>query len=153
MGREKRRSLRIEISLPIRLMVRGGEEDAILAMGDGRISDISRHGLRLTAPQAKIGQWHLFYSFHQGAEEDLRLEACSNCESAEDLPDFRLPMRPVWFDRLLTHPDKPFQLGMEFLAPPQQEVIDWLNQQMEALEHQQIDKGLWSRLRALFGSR
>ena len=148
MGQEQRRSPRIEVSLPVRVVVHDQAEDRILATGEGRINDISRHGLRLTLLQPKIGGWHIFYHFHDREEGDPHLLFLEVQDRDGKAPDFRLPVQPVWFDRLLSLPAKPFQLGMEFRREPPREVIDWLNRLLQNQPGQKADG--W--LARLFGS-
>ena len=129
MGREQRRSPRVEIGLAVRIIIRDNSGDGPLAEADGLINDISRHGLRLTVPRAKVGEYHLFYGFHDNEGQTIYLTA-NDQAAGEEFPRFSMPVHPVWFDRLLTQPDKPFQLGMEFLEELPPEVGRWLQDQL-----------------------
>lgn len=149
MGKEQRRSARIKVELPVRIIIRANDDDDPLASGEGRISDISRHGLRLTVAQAKVGEYHLFYSFHDRPGPTVYLTGPNQAAEGKELPEFTLPVRPVWFDRLLSQPDKPFQLGMEFLQEPAPEVLKWLGK-MVAQQQSRKQGGWWQRL---FGRR
>lgn len=148
MGREQRRSERVEITLPVQIVVRDEAGESALAQTIGRISDISRYGLRLSVLHAKIADWHIFYSFHENDAAGLVLEVRRDARDGGEAPDFRLPVRPVWFDRMLSQPDKPFLLGMEFLQEPDRRVLDWLNSRISSLEAGQ--KTGW--LSRLFGA-
>ncbi|ADH85519.1 PilZ domain-containing protein [Desulfurivibrio alkaliphilus] len=148
MAREQRRSPRLEVSLPVRIIIRDRAGAQTIAEGVGRISDISRHGLRLVVPQSKIEQWHIFYNFQENEQQMLLLEVLAR-QDDEQAPDFELPVKPVWFDRLLSLPDKPFQLGMEFLAPPPPAALAWLNEKFNSLR-QRHKVSWWSNL---FGGR
>ncbi|HET97248.1 MAG TPA: PilZ domain-containing protein [Desulfurivibrio alkaliphilus] len=142
MGKELRRSQRIEVGLSVRIIIRDTHSGLTLAEDMGLISDISRHGLRLTVPQAKIDGHHLFYSFHEDEGKSLYLAASEELARGEGLPEL-LAVRPVWFDRLLTRPGKPFQLGMEYVQKPSREVIEWLQKMMA--QQQQPDRW-WRRI-------
>ncbi|MDF1615034.1 PilZ domain-containing protein [Desulfurivibrio dismutans] len=148
MAREQRRSPRVEVSLPVRITIRDRGDDRTLAESTGRINDISRHGLRLTVPQPKIDQWHIFYNFQENNQQMLLLEVFAG-QADEQVSDFKLPVIPVWFDRLLSLPDKPFQVGMEFTEPPPNEVVTWLSGKLNKLRSRQ-KVPWWSRL---FGGR
>lgn len=146
MSKEQRRSQRIEIGLSVRIIIRDNKSGVDLAEDVGRISDISRHGLRLTVSQAKIGKYHLFYSFHENEGQTIYLAAAGDSATgAGGLPESLPSVRPVWFDRLLARPDKPFQLGMEFLQDPSREIVEWL-QQMGAKQQENRRGGWWAKL-------
>ncbi|MDZ7640776.1 MAG: PilZ domain-containing protein [Desulfurivibrio sp.] len=143
MGREKRRSTRIEVGLPVRIMISRRGDDEVMAEGPGTINDISQHGLRLTVSSAKLGDWHLFYSFHDDDRHQLILQTAGQSVAGDEAPAFSLEVRPVWFDRLLQRPDKPFQLGMEFKQPPPPETAKWLQKMIAA--RQPAAAGSWWR--------
>lgn len=145
MGREKRRSPRVEVSIPVRIIIHEKASKTALAESSGRISDISRYGLRLTIAQAKVGQWHIFYSFQENEKQNLCLKVQAEGTGPGEITDFELPVRPVWFDRRLSYPGKPFQLGMEFLSEPAKEVLDWLNR-MIGEGRQPQRSSWWARL-------
>ncbi len=147
MGREQRRSPRVEIGLAVCIIIRDNSSGATLAEAGGLINDISRHGLRLTVPQAKVGEYHLFYGFHDNEGQTIHLTARDEA-GGDELPRFSMPVHPVWFDRMLTQPDKPFQLGMEFLEELPPGVTRWLQDQMT--RRQKTQGGGW--LSRLFGS-
>lgn len=140
MSKEQRRSQRVEITLPVRIMLRDNRSGHNLAETSGRIDDISRHGLRLTTPQIKAGSFHLFYAFTENETQTLYLEI--QAEEAEGRR-WELSARPVWFDRLLGAPGKPFQLGLEFLCEPEDEAVEWLNRLVATRKRRQ---SWWGRL-------
>lgn len=148
MSRDQRRSPRIDISLPVRIIIHDQAEDRTLAAGEGRINDISRHGLRLVISTPKIDKWHIFYNFQDNNQQLLLLEIMADQatdQATGRLASFKLPVRPVWFDRLLSQPQKPFQLGMEFTQTPPPEVLEWLNGLLSKLESQH-HTSWWSKL-------
>lgn len=144
MTREQRRSPRLEISLPVRILVRDQAEDRNLAESYGRINNISRHGLRLVVPQAKIEQWHIFYSFHDNDDQLMLFLEVQPSQADERAPDFMLPVQPIWFDRMLSKSDKPFQLGMEFRQELPRDILEWLNGRLHQDGRHQTS--WWSRL-------
>ncbi len=147
MARKKRRSPRIDISIPVRIIIHNKGTNRTLAETTGRISDISRHGVRLIVTQAKIERWHIFYSFHDSDQQVISLEILplQDQDQQEDVPDFQLPVKPVWFDRLLSQPDKPFQLGMAYRRELPPEIVEWLKG-LQAKLHSQRKTSWWSRL-------
>jgi len=141
MGREQRRSQRIESNLAVKVILRDITSGANLAEPlTGTIDDISAHGIRITVPRVRVGGHHLFYHFTDSEHKAIVLEFTLDAESPETI-SFRV--RPVWFDHLLSKPDKPFQLGMEFIEPVDQENLEHLRKYLA--EHTK-QKGFWSRL-------
>ncbi|MCX5875073.1 MAG: PilZ domain-containing protein [Deltaproteobacteria bacterium] len=102
MGQEHRRATRFNVSMAVTLILRDTKNR--LALADpvmGSLVDISLYGARLSVPHIRTGNYHLFYTCR---EEGDRLV---------------IPAHPVWFDHVLSGPAKHFELGLEFLIPPE----------------------------------
>lgn len=145
MSREKRRSQRVEVGLPVRILINQRPGDEVMAEGWGTTNDISQHGLRLTVSSAKVGDFHLFYSFHDDDRYQLVVQTADQSAEGEEVPAFSMPVRPVWFDRLLQEPGKPFQLGMEFVQPLTPQMANWL-QRLIAARQPDTGRSWWQRL-------
>ena len=121
MGKENRRSPRFKSSLPVTLLLRDNGSGVNLAEPlVGQLEDISAHGVRLSVPHIRIGSHHLFYTFTDNQRQTIYLEI-----RVADLsvPPLCIPVRPVWFDHILSGTAQPFQIGMEFLLPADDEQI------------------------------
>lgn len=81
----------------------------------GKLVDISFYGARLSVPHIRTGNYHLFYACNDDPDKIIELEAIDR----EKGDRFVIPAHPVWFDHVLSAPDKHFELGMEFLVPPE----------------------------------
>lgn len=81
----------------------------------GRLVDISFYGARLSVPHIRTGNYHLFYACNDDPDKIIELEAIDR-EKGDRLV---IPAHPVWFDHVFSAPDKHFELGMEFLVPPE----------------------------------
>ncbi len=137
MGKELRRAPRIAAELSVTVVPREAETNQVL--GEplmGRLNDISTYGARLTVPRIRSGQYHLFYGFNDDASRLITLEVID----PEEMEKLSIPMQPVWFDRLLDEPGQPFQLGCEFLVPPEHAAIVRLHALLLA---RQKEEGGW----------
>lgn len=160
--RDQRRSPRVQVGLPVEISIREAADGSVLALGQGLANDVSCHGLRLTVSQPKVGDYHLFYSFHDNRGQVIYLTVPTSqpvagsgkrvdgvdraaATAAEAPPPFAMPVRPVWFDRNLGHPDRPFLLGLEFLEEPPPLFVKWLQAQVAACQSPE-KKSWWSRL-------
>ncbi|HSR36699.1 MAG TPA: PilZ domain-containing protein [Desulfurivibrionaceae bacterium] len=144
MGKENRRSQRFRSNLPVTLLLRDNGSGASLTDPlHGQINDLSAHGVRLTVPHIRIGNHHLFYTFTDNQRQTIYLEI-----RVADLsvPPLCIPARPVWFDHILSEAAQPFQLGMEFLLPVDDEQI----RRLKALLASKAGEGSWWQ--RLFGA-
>lgn len=82
---------------------------------EGNLLDLSLYGARLSLPRIRTGNYHLFYACSDDPARVIHLEAIDR----EEGDRLVIPAHPVWFDHVLSSPDKHFELGMEFLAPPE----------------------------------
>ena len=85
----------------------------------GDLVDISLYGARLCVPRIRTGSYHLFYACSDDGNKIIHLEVIDKQE------DDRLviPAHPVWFDHVFSSPTRHFELGLEFLVPPEDPII------------------------------
>ncbi len=81
----------------------------------GNLVDISLCGARLSVPHIRTGNYHLFYACNDDPDKVIDLEVIDQEEGGRLI----IPAHPVWFDHVLSSPTKHFELGMEFLLPPE----------------------------------
>ncbi|MEW6502319.1 MAG: PilZ domain-containing protein [Thermodesulfobacteriota bacterium] len=145
MGKENRRSPRYKSNLPVALLLRDNGSGTTLADSvNGAIEDISAHGVRLTVPHIRVANYHLFYTFTDNQRQTIYLEI-----RLPDLivPPLCIPARPIWFDHILSDPAQPFQLGMEFLLPADDQQIRRLREMLA--QRSRGGSSWWQRLLGL----
>lgn len=77
------------------------------------ITDLSRKGAGLITPQIIVDNHHLFFAALESDQHILHLEI----EAGDDnTAPITIPVRPLWFDRLLHDDQKPFKIGIAFFA-------------------------------------
>ena len=81
----------------------------------GALVDISLYGARLSVPHIRTGDYHLFYACNDDPDKVIHLEVTDR-EKGDRLV---IPAHPVWFDHVFSSPTKHFELGLEFLIPPE----------------------------------
>lgn len=142
MSSEHRRAKRINGDLlPITVVLRDGKDGPILAGPVvGFINDVSVYGVRFTVPLIRIGAYHLFYACHDNPSLVIHIEMDDNPDECDKR--LSIPVRPVWFDRILHDEDqfKPFQLGAEFLVDPENDLIKKMG---KILAGRKKEKGGW----------
>lgn len=135
MSSEQRRAKRINGNLlPVTVILRDGKGGPILAGPiNGFINDVSIYGARFTVPQIRIESYHLFYACHDNPSLVIHIEVDNPTDNEDHLS---IPVRPVWFDRILHEEDelKPFQVGAEFLIAPENDQIKRLKERLSAQE-------------------
>ena len=116
MGQEHRRARRFSVSMAVTLILRDTKNRLILADPlPGTLLDISFYGARLSVPHIRTGRYHLFYACNDDSAKVIHLEVIDK-HGGDRLV---LPAHPVWFDHVLSSPSKHFELGLEFLIPPE----------------------------------
>lgn len=116
MGQENRRATRFNVSKAVTLILRDTKNR--LALADpvpGYLVDISLYGARLSVPHIRTGNYHLFYACNDDPAKVIHLEVLDR----EEGDRLVIPAHPVWFDHVFSAPAKHFELGMEFLLPPE----------------------------------
>ena len=116
MGQELRRATRFNVSMAVTLILRDTKNRLILADPVlGELVDISLCGARLSVPHIRIGNYHLFYACNDDPNKVIHLEVLDKEEGNRLI----IPGHPVWFDHVLSGPARHFELGLEFLVPPE----------------------------------
>ncbi len=119
MGKTQRRAERFNKNLTVDLFLRDDSNSSILAGPvPCFVNDLSSYGVGLILNQIHFNGHHLFYSADDNPNNQLYVER--NIEEQEPLS---IPVRPVWFnldDKDTVHY---FQLGVEFLAEPNDDRI------------------------------
>ena len=116
MGQEHRRATRFKVSMAVTLILRDTKHR--LALADpvlGSLIDLSLYGARLSTPHIRTGNYHLFYACNDDSYKVIHLEAIDGKEGDRLV----IPAHPVWFDHVLSAPTKHFEMGLEFLVPPE----------------------------------
>jgi hypothetical protein len=120
MGQENRRATRFNVSMAVTLILHDTKNRAVLAGPlPGALVDISLYGARLSVSHIRTGNHHLFYACNDDPYKVIHLELLDRDE--DDL--LVIPAHPVWFDHVLSAPAKHFELGVEFLIPPEDLII------------------------------
>ena len=142
MGREHRRAKRFNVNMAVSLILHDTKNRLILADPvPGKLVDLSFYGARLSVPHIRTGNYHLFYACSDDPDKVIELEAIDT----ESRGRLVISGHPVWFDYVLSAPDKHFELGLEFLLPPEDPNISKLH---ASLAGQPSLKNSW--LRQLF---
>jgi len=113
---DKRRADREAVELPAKLLLCAAEGDAAVLCGPlaAQVVDLSRYGARLMLEQVRVDELHLFYT----PRDDRSCALFFELERSDSEEPLRIPVWPVWFNRLLTEEGNFFQLGVEFMLPP-----------------------------------
>lgn len=124
MGQEHRRATRFSVSKAVMLTLHDTKNRLVLADPvPGALVDISLYGARLSVAHIRTGNYHLFYACNDDPHKVIHLEVADR-EEGESLI---IPAHPVWFDHVLSAPAKHFELGLEFLVPPEDRNITRLH--------------------------
>lgn len=146
MGQEHRRATRFTVSLAVTLILRDTKNR--LALADpvlGNLVDLSLYGARLSVPHIRTGSYHLFYACNDDPHKVIHLEAIDR----EEGDRLVIPAHPVWFDHILSAPDRHFELGLEFLTPPEDHNITRLHALLAL--YPSLEGGWLKKLFRLFG--
>ncbi len=113
MGFEKRSFKRFPVELNgILYLCRGVNGDKISQPVSCRVYDLSRSGTGLFTSRVLVGNHHLFFAALESDEIILHLEISLVQDNGTE--KLSLPMRPVWFDRVLDKEHKPFKIRAVF---------------------------------------
>lgn len=85
----------------------------------GNLVDVSIYGARLSVPHIRTGNYHFFYACNDDPAKIINLEVIDS----EEGDRLVIPAHPVWFDHVLSEPTKHFEIGVEFLVPPEDQNI------------------------------
>lgn len=117
MGQEHRRATRFNVSITATFILHDTRNRVVLGNPiPGELLDISLYGARLSVFHIRSGNYHLFYACNDDHDKVIHIEVADE-EKGETLV---IPAHPVWFDHILSDPaTRHFELGMEFLVPPE----------------------------------
>ncbi|MBU2539407.1 MAG: PilZ domain-containing protein [Proteobacteria bacterium] len=116
MGQEHRRAKRFNIRMAVTLILHDTKNRVVLADSvPGDLVDISLYGARLSVPHIRTGTYHLFYACNDDPNKIINLEVIDS----EEGDRLVIPAHPVWFDHVFSEPTKHFEIGVEFLASPE----------------------------------
>lgn len=117
MGRENRRARRFNLSIAVTLVLHDTKHRVVLGNPvRGKLIDISLYGARLSIPHIRTGNNHLFYACNDDPAKVIHLEVLDRNEGDMLI----VPAHPIWFDHVFADPaSKHFEIGVEFLAPPE----------------------------------
>ncbi len=140
MGKIKRRAERYNKNLTVDLFLRDDSASLLLAGPvPCFISDLSSFGAGLILNQIHLNGYHLFYGPDDNPNFQLYIE-----RRAEEKELFSIPVRPVWFNLDDSDEVHYFQLGVEFLAKPNDERVVALKK--DAAANQEKDGGWFGKL-------
>jgi len=119
MGKIKRRAERYNKNLTVDLFLRDDSASSLLAGPvPCFISDLSSFGAGLILNRIHLNGYHLFYGPDDNPNFQLYIE-----RRVEEKELFSIPVRPVWFNLDDSDEVHYFQIGVEFLAKPNDERV------------------------------
>ena len=129
MTQENRRAERINIQLPVTVLLLDDKTGTVLAGPvQGEAKNFSPIGLALSLANIRMDNYHLFFICQDNPSYILKIFF--------KLPDdpetlIEVPARPVWYDRDKELPEeKKALLGVEFLLKPKDKVIKKLAKEL-----------------------
>jgi hypothetical protein len=138
-GKKNRRAKRTKVNLEITIVLRDTRKKLLLADPIlGNLIDISLYGARLSVPSICAGSCHLFYACNDDPANIIHLEV-RDSDKGEQLV---IPANPVWFDHVISGTARHFEIGMEFLVPPEDQNIARLHAFL-ALRFPELKEGGW----------
>jgi hypothetical protein len=131
MVQEKRRAERIEIKLPVSVLLLDDKTGTVLAgPEEGEAKNFSPIGLALSLANIRMGNYHLFFICQDNPSYILKI-VFKLPGDPETL--IEVPARPVWYDRDKELPEeKKALLGVEFLLNQQDKIIKKLGKALSA---------------------
>ena len=116
---DKRRAERIDVTLPVSVLLIDDETDTVLAgPEEGEARNFSPMGIALSLANIKMGSFHLFFTCQDNPSHIVKIGF-----QLPDETEIQIPARPVWYDRDKDSPEKRALLGIEFLLPPKDKNI------------------------------
>jgi hypothetical protein len=141
MKSDKRKAKRVSVEFPVTVYLFDNRENTRRGVPlEGRISDFSPLGARLTIPTMTVDGKHLFYACN--GNPDYALDLAFALEGSTERV-ISVPATPVWFDRDLASEREGFIVGLKFLADSKSPEIRILCQ--EACQDEQRFLSLWRR--------
>jgi len=129
MTQEKRRAERIEIKLPVTVLLMDDKTGTMLAGPvEGEARNFSPMGLALSLANIRIGNYHLFFTCQDNPSHILKIGFTLPTEPKAAIS---VPARPTWYDRdKESAEEKRALLGVEFLLKPTDKVIKKLSKEL-----------------------
>jgi hypothetical protein len=131
MIQENRRAERIEIKLPVSVLLLDDKTGTVLAgPAEGEAKNFSPIGLALSLANIRMDNYHLFFICQDNPSYILKIvfKLPSDPETL-----IEVPARPVWYDRDKELPEeKKALLGVEFLLNQQDKIIKKLGKALSA---------------------
>ena len=130
MVQEKRRVERIEIKLPVSVLLLDDKTGTVLAGPvEGEAKNFSPIGLALSLANIRIDNYHLFFACQDNPSHILKI---GFTVSGDQETAISIPARPVWYDRDKESSEKKALLGVKFLLKPKDKVIKKLTNELSA---------------------
>ena len=131
MTKEKRRAERIEIKLPVTVLLLDNWTGTVLTSPvDAVATNFSPMGLALSLANIRVENYHLFFACQDNPSYILKIKITLPGDSETSV---KVPARPIWYDRdKETTGQKRALLGVEFLLKPTDKVIRKLAKELSA---------------------
>ena len=122
MIQEKRRAERIDIQMPVTVLLWDDETGKALAgPAPGEAKNFSPTGLALTLANIMIDKYHLFFTCQDNPSRILKIGFTL---SGDPETTVEVPARPVWYDLVKeTADERRAMMGVQFLLNPKDKAI------------------------------
>ena len=122
MIQEKRRTERIDIQMPVTVLLWDDENARVLAgPAPGEAKNFSPTGLALTLANIMIDKYHLFFTCQDNPSRILKIGFTLSDEPETTV---EVPARPVWYDLVKeTADERRAMMGVQFLLNPKDKAI------------------------------
>ena len=122
MIQEKRRAERIDIEMPVAVLLWDDKNGTVLAgPEEGEVKNFSPTGLALSLANIIIDNYHLFFTCQDNQSHILKITFTLSGDPGTTV---EVPARPIWYDRdKETTEEKRALMGVQFLLKPQDEPI------------------------------
>jgi hypothetical protein len=136
MFREKRCAERIDIRLPVSVLLLDEKSSTALAgPADGEAKNFSPVGMAITLANIKIDRYHIFFTCQDNPSHILSISIQLPGEPGEVL---EVPAEPVWYDRDKESKGKRALIGVKFLLAPKHKVIKKLAKKLSHAEKEPL---------------
>jgi len=131
MIQEKRRAERIEIQMPVTVLLWDDKTGTVLAGPmEGEAKNFSPTGLALSLANIRIDKYHLFFTCQDNPSHILKIGFTL---SGDPQTTVEVPARPVWYDRDKDSlEEKRALMGVQFLLKPKDKPIKRLVKEFSA---------------------
>ena len=131
MIQEKRRAERIEIQMPVTVLLWDDKTGTVLAGPmEGEAKNFSPTGLALSLANIRIDKYHLFFTCQDNPSHILKIGFTLSGDPETTL---EVPAKPIWYDRDKDSPEeKRALMGVEFLLKPKDKPIKRLVKEFSA---------------------